>query len=80
MYLATLHTGHFEFVALGDTEENARALMEKAWKKHQKQFEAEWDWEFMSDSVGVTFIRVGDILRDGWLMHSYDLPAPHWYK
>lgn len=75
MYLATLYTRHFEFVALGDSEENARGLIEKAWKKHRKQTKAEWTWQDVRGDVGMTFIRQGDVLRDGLLMHSYNTPT-----
>ena len=77
MVLATMHTGHFEFIVLADTEENAIDLMKKAWDRHVER-EGGWEWAFVESSVFVTFIRQGDILRDGTLIHSYDVPAPHW--
>lgn len=74
MYLATLDTPNFAFVVLEDTEKDALELMRKAWEKHQEQTDAEWDWDFISDSVWVTFVRCGDVLRDGELMHTYNTP------
>lgn len=80
MYLATLDTPNFEFIVLGDSKENALELMQKAWNKHQEQTNASWDWNFIESSVFVTFIRQGDILRDKELMHTYDIPSPHWHN
>lgn len=80
MYLATLDTPNYEFIVLGDSEEHAIELLQKAWNKHQEQTNADWDWQFIEDSVYVTFIRQGDIIRNGELMHTYDIPSPHWYN
>jgi hypothetical protein len=74
MFLATLDTPNFGFVVLEDTKENALELMRQAWNKHQEQTDAQWDWERLEDSVFITFIRCGDVLRDTELMHSYDTP------
>ena len=72
MYLATLDTPNFEFLAVDDTREEALELMRKAWDKHREQTNAYWDWQDVEDSVFVTFIRQGDIIRNGELIHSYD--------
>ncbi len=37
MYLATLETPNYDFIVLGDSEENAIELMQKAWNKHKEQ-------------------------------------------
>lgn len=72
MYLATLDTPNFEFIVLAGSEEHAIELMQKAWNKHQEQTNAYWDWQDVEDSVFLTFIRQGDIIRNGELIHSYD--------
>lgn len=74
MYLATLDTPNFGFVVLEDTQKEALELMRKAWEKHREQTRADWDWDFVSDSVCVTFVRCGDVRLDGELIHSYDTP------
>ena len=74
MYLATLKTRNFDFLVIDKDEESAKNLLRQAWNRHQEQTDAEWDWDFVSDSVFVTFIRCGDVLRDGELMHTYDTP------
>lgn len=80
MYLATLDTPNFEFIVLGDSKENALELMQKAWDKHREQTNADWDWQYVESGVFVTFIRQGDIIRNGELMHTYDIPSPHWHN
>lgn len=74
MYLATLKTRNFDFLVIDKDEASAKDLLRQAWNRHQEQTDAEWDWDFVSDSVFVTFIRCGDVLRDGELMHTYDTP------
>ena len=77
MYLATMHTGHFEFRAIGESEENARDLLRLAWERHTEDFGG-WDWEFIEDCVSVDFLRLGDVYRDSNLIRNMNTPSPHW--
>ena len=74
MYLATLDTRHFSFVALDTTEEETLAQMQQAWIIHQEQTGATYEWEEIKEDVSLTFIRQGDVLRNYTLIHSYDKP------
>jgi hypothetical protein len=77
MYLATMHTGHFEFRAVGNSESEAIELMREAWDRHTER-DGGWPWEFMSDSVSVEFLRLGDVYRDSNLIRNMNKPSPHW--
>lgn len=77
MYLATMHTGHFEFRAVGASESEAIELMRQAWERHIEHTGG-WDWEFMADGVAVDFLRLGDVFRDSNLIRSMNKPSPHW--
>lgn len=70
MYLASLHNGHSELIVLGMDQDHALELLQAAWQR-----ESDEPWEWVEYAVFSTFIRQGDILRDGELIHSYDTAA-----
>jgi len=74
MYLATLETPNFEFLAVGDTREEALAAMRKGWQNHIQGCDTCWKWEEIEQDIFVRFTRTGDFWRDGTLTLSSDKP------
>lgn len=74
MWLGTIETTNWEFIALGDTEKEVKSIMRKAWAMHQNQTGAWLDWDELKDDLKIVFIRQGDVLRDFQLLHTYDKP------
>lgn len=64
MWLARLDTAHFEFIALGRTEREARLAMRAAWGIHRRQTGAEWSWADIAEDVTYIAIEPGTALRD----------------
>lgn len=75
MYLATLNAENYEFMTLASSPELAMQLLQAACYKHRDKFSYEYDWSEFEPNVFCTFIRQGDILRNGVLIHSYDTAA-----
>jgi hypothetical protein len=65
MWLATLDTANFRFMAVGDTEAGAREVMREAWNKHREEYRAAWKFEDVADEVEVIELIPGMATRDG---------------
>lgn len=78
MYWANLETRSFSFDTFGNSEDEARELMRQAWQEHKKDMgrDAQWlyEWWELEDSVVVTFVRIGDALRDKEVLFSGNTP------
>lgn len=78
MYWANMETRNFSFDTFADSEEEARELMREAWRVHRKQVgpDSYWlyEWHDLEDSVAVTFVRIGDSLRDKEILFSGNTP------
>lgn len=66
MFVATLETGNFDFVAFGNTKTEAIETMRKAWESHAEQFAPVDDFEAWADSVKVQEGEAGQAFRNGW--------------
>ena len=76
MYIARLETRHFSFTAYGDSEEEGKKLLRRAWARHCHQFPEARSWEELEleEDVYCLFVRCGDVYRDNDLITSYDKP------
>ena len=63
MFIATVETRHFSFIALGQTKEQAQATMMRGWKKHCKESGADLD-HVKEDDIAIAECRPGQCLRD----------------
>lgn len=78
MYWANLETRNFSFNAFSDCEAEALELLREAWRLHREQSTHYdfwlYEWHDLEDSVGMQFVRVGDVLRDGEILISGNTP------
>ena len=65
MWIATLETRHFSFMAAGNTEEHVRDVLRLAWKKHARETGATYTADEMIDDARIQRIEAGSCLRDG---------------
>lgn len=63
LYLGVYDTPHYDFAALGTSEDDVRSIMAKSWINHAKQTGADPEY-FNGEDVNVTPIKVGDSIRD----------------
>lgn len=75
MYLATLTAGNCEFLAVGNSLADAVENLKRVWQKRLDDGLTAYGWEFVHEDVFVRFVRSGDVLVDGTLIHSYDTAA-----
>ena len=77
MIIAHMDTGHFEFVALGETEDGARKAILKGWRKHRKAYTRPGDRDcYLTPTaevedyygIGFTELKAGECARDGSLI------------
>jgi hypothetical protein len=64
MYLATLQTTNFEFVALADSVDKAVQLIREQWEYHISDCPSCYGWHIVDDSVNVRPISLNDVLGD----------------
>lgn len=69
MFIATLDTAHFEFVALGNTFEQATQALREGWLEHGNQYEGV-DRGYIERAIADGDVRVlrigpGECARDG---------------
>ena len=70
MIIAQLETRNFSFLSLGNTEDEAKTAMRKAWQAHKKQTGATYTWSNLEEDVSYETLEAGQALRDGWLIVS----------
>lgn len=65
IFIATLDTRHFSFEAYGNNEDEAKAVLESALRKHAKQYSLQPEWpDAMIDGCEVREVAVGLGYRD----------------
>lgn len=64
MFIATVDTPHFRFLALGDTEVEARQALMKGWYAHCKEYKRAERSYVQPDEICIGELEVGDCLRD----------------
>ncbi len=64
LHIAILTTAYYEFMAGGNTVDQARATLRHAWDVHAAQTGATYTWDDVSDDVTVVTLRAGEALRD----------------
>lgn len=65
MYVATLTTPAYSFLTGGETADDARATMRRAWDRHADLTGATWTFDDVADDVQVLPISPGAAFRDG---------------
>jgi|TARA_Y100000296_G_C5164734_1_gene253911 hypothetical protein len=65
MFIATLETRHFSFIAAGDTEEQAIAALRAGWEEHARQTDATFTADQMVSDARINEVSSGQCLRDG---------------
>ena len=70
--VATLHTSHFDFMAVGSTANEAKDALLAGWKRHRREYQGA-DPHFMTDAlidgdVRFTFLPMGGFARDGQVL------------
>lgn len=68
VFVATLETRHFSFMAVGRTEAEAREAMRQGWDMHREELEGVDPFSVFEDGVNVTELRAGQCARDGSLI------------
>lgn len=63
MFIGILETRHWSFMACGDSDEDVRKLMLRAWAKHCRETGASPDY-MVIDDVMVYEIEPGQVYRD----------------
>lgn len=67
MFFARIETRNFEFMAFGETEEEARAALATGWENHCLDYGGVPDPEYLvdyADDIGIGEFEVGDCIRD----------------
>ena len=60
MIIGRLQTERFEWVTLTDTPEQALTNLRDAWESHAQEKAVSFSWDFVSDSVTLEPINLGD--------------------
>jgi aminoglycoside N3'-acetyltransferase len=69
-WLATLATRHFDFEAVGVTEDAAREALAAGLAHHAEQHSLDQNWTFdMLNDANVRLLALGACYRDGTLIH-----------
>ena len=63
MHIATVETRHFSFIALGETEEQAKKVLMQGWAVHCEETGASKHY-ITDDDINVTELDVGQCARD----------------
>ena len=66
VFLAELITTHFDFQAIGATEEEARQALERGWQGHRREYSHAHVSPFsdFAEEVRVTEMKIGEAYRD----------------
>ncbi len=64
VYVATVNTGHFDFMALGVSDDDARTRLLEAWAAHAQQTGAT-PGLIDRDEINVSSGAIGQVFRDG---------------
>jgi len=66
MFVATLSTEHFDFMSLGETEDEARGSMQYGLMTHASHYTIPTDWwRAYEDGILVQELEPGECHRDG---------------
>lgn len=65
LYVATMDTGRFKFMAAGTTEVEVMEVMRKAWAEHVRVTGASYEWEDVAEAMEIHAMTPGMALRDG---------------
>lgn len=68
MVVATLNSGHFNWIALGNTNDEALDALIDAWERHQKEYNGAVSFSEFRDDVMFQELQPGQCSRDGWIM------------
>lgn len=71
VFVATLETRSFSFMALGRTENEARAAMAEGWDAHRQELDGVDPWSVFEDGVNVTELSPGLCARDGSVINPH---------
>lgn len=63
--MATLDTGHYSFMAAGQSDQDAREHLRRAWEHHAALTGASYTWAYLAEDVNVLVLTSGTTLRDG---------------
>ena len=75
MFIATIDTPSFNFMAAGHTAVEAKAALMHGWKQHCKTFKSAEPDYIVPDDLTVTEIRPGECLRDYETISHLEKPA-----
>lgn len=73
MFVATLDTRNFSFIAFGRTFAEANEMMCRGWGEHMAQTGATMKWRDVCDDVIIREVQPGQCWRDDYLLHTVTL-------
>ena len=68
IWIGLLDTRHWDFIATGNTENECRINMKKAWAVHCERCGIAENWHEFEDGLQCHEIKIGQVLRDGYII------------
>lgn len=69
VYVATLETSHFSFLAVGKSAGEAKKSLHRGWFRHKQATGAALRWIDIRDDVNVQALELGSCSRDGSVIY-----------